>query len=124
LIFIGTVFFNTLMTANVVWQVPTELVRVASTLGAGTFTVFRKVIFPHSVPGMIDAVRVNLAAAWQLIVIAELFAANDGLGFRIVQSQKFLRTDQIFAVLIVIGLIGLTSDFALRALRNRVAAWS
>ena len=35
LVFLGTVFFNTLMIANVVWQVPSELIRVSQTLGAG-----------------------------------------------------------------------------------------
>ena len=68
--------------------------------------------------------RVNLAAAWNLIVIAELFAAEDGLGLRIVRAQKFLQVDQIFAVLIVIGVLGLTSDLALRMARNRLAPWS
>jgi NitT/TauT family transport system permease protein len=124
LIFMGTVFFNTLMTANVVWQVPSELIHVSRTLGANGFVVFRKVIFPHAVPGMIDAVRVNLAAAWNLIVVAELFAADQGLGFRIVRSQKFLQTDSIFAVLIAIGVIGVLSDVALRLLRDRLSPWA
>ncbi|HWO93382.1 MAG TPA: ABC transporter permease [Dehalococcoidia bacterium] len=124
LIVIGTVFFNTLMTANVVWQVPMELIKVSYTLGASSFTVFRKVIFPYAIPGMIDAARVNLAAAWNLIVVAELLAASEGLGFRITRAQRFLNIDQIFVVLAVIGLLGLASDLGLRMLRNRIAPWS
>lgn len=124
LIVIGTVFFNTLMTANVVWQVPNELIRVSYTLGANSLTVFRKVIFPHSLPGMIDAVRVNLAAAWNLIVVAELLAADEGLGYRITRAQKFLHIDQIFVVLIVIGIIGITTDIILRNIRDRVSPWA
>ena len=81
-------------------------------------------MFPHAVPGMIDAMRVNLAAAWNLIVVSELVAADQGLGFRIVRAQKFLQIDQIIVVLITIGLLGLGTDLALRALRNRVAPWS
>ncbi len=77
-------------------------------------------IFPYAVPGIIDATRVNLAAAWNLIVVAELFAAEEGLGFRIVRAQKFLQIDQIFVVLIVIGILGLASDLALRTLAT---AW-
>src|SRR5262249_43018884 len=123
LVVLGTVFFNTLMTANVVWQVPTELIKVAQTLGAGSGTVFRKVIFPHAVPGIIDAARVNLAAAWNLIVVTELIAADKGLGFRIVRAQKFLHIDQIFVAIAVIGLLGLACDVALRMLRNRLAPW-
>lgn len=124
LIVIGVVFFNTLMTANVVWQVPTEMIKVAFTLGASNVTVFTKVIFPASLPGMIDAMRVNLAAAWNLIVVSELVASEEGLGFRIVRAQKFLHIDQIFALLVVIGILGLASDVALRTLRNRIAPWS
>ena len=124
LIAIGTVFFNTLMTANVVWQVPSEMIKVSYTLGASTFSVFRKVIFPHAIPGMIDSIRVNLAAAWNLIVVAELVAAQDGLGYRITRAQKFLHIDQIFVVLIVIGILGLSMDIGLRMLRNRLAPWS
>lgn len=124
LIFIGTVFFNTLMIANVVWTVPHELIKVSYTLGAGTFTIFRKVIFPYGVPGMIDAMRVNLAAAWNLIVVAELLAATEGLGYRIIRAQKFLQIDKIFVYLIVIGLIGVATDLAFRELRKRVARWS
>lgn len=124
LIVIGTVFFNTLMTANVVWQVPGELIKVARTLGSGAPTVFQKVIFPYAVPGMIDVARVNLAAAWNLIVVAELLAAQEGLGFRITRAQRFLHIDQIFVVLVVIGIIGLTTDVALRMLRDRIAPWA
>jgi NitT/TauT family transport system permease protein len=124
LVFVGTVFFNTLMTANVVWQVPSELIRVSQTLGAGSATVFRKVIFPYAVPGMIDTARINLAAAWNLIVVAELIAADSGLGVRIVRAQKFLNIDQIFVAIAVIGLLGIAADLTLRTLRNRVAPWS
>jgi NitT/TauT family transport system permease protein len=124
LVAFGTVFFNTLMIANVVWSVPAELLKVAQTLGAGGLTVFRKVIFPHAMPGMIDAARVNLAAAWNLIIVAELIAAEAGVGRRIVNSQKFLRTEEIFVVIVAIGIIGVTTDIGLRMLRNRLSPWS
>ncbi len=124
LVVLGTVFFNTLMTANVVWQVPSELIKVAQTLGAGSGTVLRKVIFPHAIPGIFDSMRVNLAAAWNLIVVTELIAADQGLGFRIVRAQKFLHIDQIFVVLVVIGLLGVSSDLLLRFLRDRLAPWA
>lgn len=124
LIVIGTVFFNTLMTANVVWQLPRELIKVSFTLGAGGLTVFRKVIFPYAVPGMIDSMRVNLAAAWNLIVVAEVLAADRGLGYRIVRAQRFLHIEQIFVVLATIGILGLASDLALRRLRDRLAPWA
>ena len=81
-------------------------------------------IVPHATPGLIDAMRVNIAAMWNLVVVAEIVAAQSGLGYRIIRAQRFLQTDQIFFVLIVIGLIGVTTDLSLRALRNVAAPWA
>jgi NitT/TauT family transport system permease protein len=124
LVVLGTVFFNTVMISNVVWSVPSELIKASQTLGASSFGVFRRVIFPYAVPGMIDTFRVNLAAAWNLIVVAEVLAADEGLGFRIVRAGKFLNVDQIFVAIVVIGLIGVSTDIGLRILRDRIAPWS
>lgn len=124
LLFIGTLFFNTLMTADVVRRVPGPLIDVSYTLGARRGEVLRKVIVPHALPGMIDAIRVNAAAAWNFVVVAELVGSTVGLGRRITQAQRFLQTDKIFAVLIVIALLGVLIDLALRMLRNLVGRWA
>ncbi|MBL8928052.1 MAG: ABC transporter permease [Pseudonocardia sp.] len=124
LLFVGTVFFNTLMTADVVRIVPRSLLDVSYTLGASRGEVLRKVVVPHSLPGIIDAIRVNAAAAFNFVVVAELVNSTEGLGYRIVRAQRFLQTDRIFAVLIVIGLAGVTLDVALRLLRSRVGRWA
>jgi NitT/TauT family transport system permease protein len=124
LLFIGTVFFNTVMSADVAARVPKELINASYTLGARRWTVMRKVIVPHSVPGLINAMRVNIAATTNLVVVAELIAAQEGLGYRITRAQRFLQTDQIFAVLIVIGVIGVTIDVVFRVVRNAVAPWA
>jgi NitT/TauT family transport system permease protein len=123
LLFIGTLFFNTLMSADAVRQVPTALIDVSYTLGARRGEVLRKVVIPHALPGMLDAVRVNAAAAWNLVVVAELIAAESGLGYRIARSARFTQTDKIFAVLVVIALIGLATDVLLRSLRDRAGRW-
>jgi NitT/TauT family transport system permease protein len=124
LIFLATVFFNTLMTADVVRGVPVALIDVSYTLGARVGEVLRKVIIPYSLPGMIDAVRVNAAAAISYVVVAELIASESGLGYRIVRLQRFSQLDRIFAILVVIALIGLVTDIALRVLRDRVGRWT
>jgi NitT/TauT family transport system permease protein len=123
LIFVGTFFFNTLMTADVIRGVPGQLVDVSYTLGARTGEVLRKVVIPYGLPGMIDAVRVNAAAAWGFVVIAELIAPDFGLGYRINHLGRFRQIDQMFAVLVVIGLIGVIIDVTLRIVRDRVGRW-
>ena len=123
LIFIGTFFFNTLMTADVVRGVPLNIIDVSYTLGARTGEVIRKVIVPYSLPGIVDCVRVNAAAAWSFVVIAELLAPESGLAYRIARLARFQNFDKVFAVLVVIALIGLTIDIALRVLRDLLARW-
>jgi NitT/TauT family transport system permease protein len=123
LIFLGTVFFNMLMVADVVRLVPRDFIDVAYTLGARRTEVLGKIIVPHSLPGMIDAVRVNFAAAWNLVVVAELVNSETGLGKRILLAQRFTQTDKIFAILVVIAAIGVATDVLLRVARNRVGRW-
>ncbi len=124
LIVLGTVFYNVLMVADVARAVPTPLINAAYTVGAGRWTVLRRVILPHSWPGIIDVARINLAAAWLMLVVSELLAAQQGLAFRIVRAQRFRRIDRMFALLLVFGLLGIASDLALRWLRNRTAPWA
>jgi NitT/TauT family transport system permease protein len=124
LIVVGTMFFNILMVADVARAVPRELLNAAYTLGAGRVSVLRRVIMRYSLPGIIDVARINLAAAWLMLVVAELLAAEEGLAYQIVRAQRFRAVDTMFALLIVFGLIGLVSDLALRWLRNVSAPWA
>jgi NitT/TauT family transport system permease protein len=73
---------------------------------------------------MIDAIRVNAAAAWNFVIVAELVAAESGLGYRITRAQRFTQIDRIFAVLVVIAVIGLALDVTLRLLRDRIGRWA
>jgi NitT/TauT family transport system permease protein len=124
LVVVGTVFYNILMVADVARAVPNELIKASYTLGARRWTVMRRVVFPHSWPGIVDVARINLAAAWLMLVVAELLAAQEGLAFRIIRAQRFRRIDRMFALLLVFGILGIVSDMALRMLRNRTARWA
>lgn len=124
LIVVGTVFYNILMVADVARAVPKELVNASYTLGAGRLTILRRVLLPYSWPGIVDVARVNLAAAWLMLVVAELLAADQGLAFRLMRAQRFRDVETMFALLIVFAVIGLVSDLLLRVLRNRTAPWS
>jgi NitT/TauT family transport system permease protein len=124
LVIAGTVFFNIVMISDVARQVPREMVLTAYTLGAGRARVMGRVVLPHCLPGIIDVARVNLAAAWPMLVVAELLAATDGLGYRLVVLRRGGEWGQFFAVLLVFAIIGISSDLFLRWLRNRVSPWA
>jgi NitT/TauT family transport system permease protein len=124
LIFIGTLFFNTLMVMDAVKFVPKELIETTYTLGGKRWQVLFQVIFPFIFPSIIDACRVNMAASWNLVIVSELVATTEGLGRRISLGQKFLKTDEIFAGLIVIGIIGLIIDLLFRLLLRLSCRWT
>ncbi|XFA73751.1 ABC transporter permease [Thermosynechococcaceae cyanobacterium Okahandja] len=124
LIFIGTVFFNVLMIMDAVKFIPKEFIEVTYTLGGNRRQVLLQVITPYIVPSLLDTFRVNIATSWNLVIVAELIAANEGLGKRIQLAQRFFRTDEIFACLIVLGIIGLVLDLSMRFLMQRTCRWA
>ncbi len=124
LIFIGTFFFNALMIMDTVKLVPKDLIESTYMLGGNRRAALMQVILPHVLPGILDACRINLAAAWQLVIVAELVAATEGLGRRISVAGRFLRTDEIFVGIIVIGLIGLAFDLLLQAILRLSCRWA
>jgi NitT/TauT family transport system permease protein len=124
LIFIGTVFFNVLMIMDAVKFVPKELLETTYTLGGQRRQTLFQVITPYVVPNIMDTFRVNIATSWNLVVVSELVAAENGLGKRIVLAQKFFNTDEIFACLIVLGVIGFILDLSLRYLLKLTCKWA
>ena len=124
LIFIGTVFFNLLMIMDSVKFVPQDLIETTYTLGGKRRQVLLQVITPYIIPRIIDTFRVNMASSWNLVVVAELLAATEGLGKRILLAQKFLKTDEIFACLIILGLIGFAIDIFFRLLLRLTCKWA
>lgn len=124
LIFIGTLFFNTLMVMDAVRGVPKELIETTYTLGGRRAQVLLRVICPFILPNVIDTCRVNLAASWNLVIVSELVAATEGLGRRISLAQRFMKTDEIFVGLLVIGMIGLSIDLLFRAVLRVTCRWA
>ncbi len=124
LIFIGVFFFNSLMVMDTVKFVPKDLIEATYMLGGNRWEALKQVILPYVLPGIIDACRINLAAAWQLVIVSELIAANEGLGRRISVAGRFLKTDEIFVGLIVIGLIGLMFDLLFQYLLRVTCNWA
>jgi NitT/TauT family transport system permease protein len=124
LIWVGTFFQLLLMVADEVRRVPYELLEVSYTLGARRGQVLKRVVWPAARPGIFDALRLCNGWAWTYVVVAELVAANEGLGYRILKFSRFLQTPQIWVYVIFLGLIGLGLDVAFRALNRRLFRWA
>lgn len=123
IIFIGTFFQLVLMVYDTVCNVDKNLIHAARTLGANSWYTALHVIFPASLPGILDAFRVTVGWAWTYLVVAEMVAANTGIGYMVIRYQRYLKTDKIFAGVLMIGLIGLVTDAVFRLITRLLVPW-
>jgi NitT/TauT family transport system permease protein len=123
-IFVGSFFQIVLMVAIAVGNTRRDLVEAAYTLGASDRAIVTRVLMPASAPEIAEISRLVLGWAWTYVIVAELIGASSGIGHMIMDSQALLNTGQIIFGIVVIGVIGLISDFLFKALNRRVFAWS
>ncbi|CAN5756558.1 ABC transporter permease [soil metagenome] len=123
-IFIGTFFQLILLVADVAAHVPKDLLDSAYTLGTSRLRVVTHVLIPATLPGVMDNLRITIGWSWTYLVVAELVAAEKGLGIMILESQRGLRTDKIFVGLVTIGFLGFVSDIVFKWLHRMVLPWS
>jgi NitT/TauT family transport system permease protein len=123
-IFIGSFFQLVLMIAVTVGNTRRDLVEAAYTLGVSDRSLIRRVLIPNAAPEIAETLRMVLGWAWTYVIVAELIGASSGIGHMITDSQALLATDQIIFGIIVIGLIGLVSDFAFKAANRRLFRWA
>lgn len=124
LIFMGTYFQMVLVVADVTRQVPRDLLHAARTLGAGRLQLLLGVLLPATLPGLLDTCRTMIGWAWTYLVIAEVVATSSGLGYGIMKAQRFLRTDEIFVGIFVLGLLGLGTDMLFKLAQPRLVPWA
>ncbi|KGD72025.1 nitrate transport permease nrtB [Tatumella morbirosei] len=123
IIFIGTFFQMVLMLAENIRNVPTTQIEASQTMGATRFEIIRYVLLPSASPTMLDTLRITCGWAWTYLVVAELVAANSGLGYKIILAQRYMQTNMIFSGIIIIGIIGLLTDQLFRLLSRILFRW-
>jgi NitT/TauT family transport system permease protein len=119
LIFISAVYPMIVQTAAGVHTIEKRYLRAAENFGVSRSVLFRQVIIPAVLPEMIVGMRIGLGVAWLVVVAAEMIALRSGLGYLIMDSRNAgNRYDLVIAGMIVIGLIGLILDGAMRLLEG------
>jgi NitT/TauT family transport system permease protein len=124
IIFIGTFFQQVLLVMDNVKRVPREYVDISRTLGMRDTSTLRRIVLPAAAPAIWDTLRITLGWAWTWLVIAELVAASDGLGHRIIVAQRYFQTDTIFVGILVIGMLGLIMDQIMKFTGKRIFRWA
>ncbi|SFU39481.1 ABC transporter permease [Pseudoduganella namucuonensis] len=119
LIFIAAVFPMIVQTAAGVHTIERRYLRAAENFGVSRATLFRRVIIPAVLPEIIVGMRIGLGVAWLVVVAAEMIALRSGLGYLIMDSRNAgNRYDLVIAGMIIIGVIGLILDGAMRKLET------
>ena len=124
ILFIGVFFQEVLLIMDNVKTVPRDMIQVSYTFGLSRGEILRSVILPAAMPGIWDTFRITIGWAWTYLVVAELVAANVGLGYRIMRAQRFLETDQIILGILVIGVLGLATDYLFKWSYRRLFPWA
>ncbi len=119
LIFLASVFPITVSAMAAVQNMQPVYVRAARNFGLNNAQLFRKVIFPACLPQILTGLRIALGIAWLVVVAAEMIAVDSGLGYLIIDARNAgKRYDLVVAGMLMIGLIGLLLDIAVRSLEK------
>jgi NitT/TauT family transport system permease protein len=122
-LFVGTVVYMLPLVIEAVENVDEVYLQTATTLGAGQGQLVRHVLIPGSAPAIAEALRVMNGIGWTYVILAEVINARYGLGALITVAGKRSHVDQIFALVLVILLIGVVTDWLIRVVNARLFAW-
>jgi len=115
-----TVWFNT---HHGMEYVPDIYIRASRSLGANRTREFFEVVLPAAAPHIFAGIRLGVALAFLSLVAAELTGASSGIGYRLQEARQYIRTDQMFALLIELGVLGALIDYAFGRLSQRIVHW-
>lgn len=123
LLWMGTFFQLVLLIADDARRVPREYIEIGLTVGAKSREVLRHIVFPAMLPSMVDNLRITLGWCWTYLIIAEIVAANSGIGYVIWSARRYVKTPEVMAGILTIGIIGLATDQAIRYAHRRYFAY-
>jgi sulfonate transport system permease protein len=123
-IFWATLFPLLLNTISGVKEVDARLIEMARVYGASRLTVFRRVVLPGAVPSIFVGLRLSATTALLLLIASEMIGANKGIGFQVMNAQYNFQIPLMFAAIVILAAMGLSSNYALVLLQRRLCRWS
>lgn len=123
LIALGAFYPIVVNTAQGARDVERNLIRAAMMMGAGRWTVLRRVVFPASLPSIFTGLRIGLGIAWTAVIVAEMVAVKSGLGYVLWDAYYVGRMDVVIADMATIGLLGLASDRVILLIERWALTW-
>ena len=124
ILFLGTFFQMALMVMDNVKTIDINLIRAGQTLGFSNTEILWRIILPAALPAIWDTCRITIGWTWTYLVVAELVAAQSGLGRRIMDAQRYLATDTIIFGTLFIGVLGLLTDYGFKRTGRSLFRWA
>jgi sulfonate transport system permease protein len=103
--------------------VPAPLIEVGRVFRFSRYQMLARVLLPALVPSAFTGIRLGLNQAWIALVVVELLASSEGIGYVLVWGRQMFQLDQVIAAVLVIGAIGLTIDAGLGRAEARLRRW-
>jgi NitT/TauT family transport system permease protein len=119
-LWMGTFFQLVLLVADDAKRVPKEFIEIGHTLGAKPSQITKDIISRAMLPNMMDNLRITLGWCWTWIIVAEIVASNSGIGHVIWAARRFLKTPEVMAGILAVGIIGLATDQLIRIISRRM----
>jgi ABC-type nitrate/sulfonate/bicarbonate transport system permease component len=119
----GSIWPMLLATIHGFASVEPRLVEVARVLKLTRLQFIFKIALPNAMPDIFAAMRLGLTIALILSVVGEILAFQGGLGSHILEASRSFRSPELFAGVILLGIIGLLSNLVLAALESRFLRW-
>jgi len=123
IIFIGTFFQQVLVISNTTRKLDIALLEAALTLGAKRLQLLFKVVIPGILPEIYRDQRILLGWAWTYLIVAELIGTSSGITWFITQQARYKNFDNVFAAIMIIGVIGVVTDMLLARFGKVIFPW-
>ncbi|MGC3997700.1 MAG: ABC transporter permease [Anaeromyxobacter sp.] len=120
---LATLLPVTANTMQALAAIPERWLELARVHGLGRLATLRRVVVPAALPALFTGLRGGLAAAWQSLVIVELVASSEGIGFMVVWGRQLFQLDVVLVAIVLIGAVGLALDLVLSTLDRRLHLW-
>ena len=124
IIVIGTLFQQILVIANTTRKLDYALIEAAQTLGTNRRKLLFRVVLPGILPDLYRDQRILLGWAWTYLIVAELIGTSSGITWFITQQARYQHFDNVYAAIIMIGILGLGGDLLLAALGRKLFPWA
>ncbi|AOX99968.1 ABC transporter permease [Jeongeupia sp. USM3] len=113
----------TINTQQGIRNIPQQYLEVARVYRFKPVQLWRRVIFPSTLPSLFNGFRYGLTNAWLSLVTVELLASSEGIGYQMVWGRQLFQLDVVMACMAVIGLVGLAIDLFLQITETRLLRW-